>query len=80
MDPTAILALATEILKMVNNVIQGQDPSVKQANSIIWFQMTWGILKLLLPASVVTQVETITKQGQSQLLTLVPLPTKSVLP
>jgi len=49
--PIAVLALITEALKLVNNLIEGIPVEQRQAQAKVWFLATWpmvkGIMKLV---------------------------------
>ncbi len=57
MIPTLIVPLAVEILRLVNNLIEGTPLEQRRANAIIWFQTTWPLVKGLLPKETQLAVE-----------------------
>jgi len=61
MLPDAIIALITETLRLINNIIEGTPIEQRKANSIIAYNMVWPIYKGLLPSETVTQIEEIMK-------------------
>jgi len=57
--PAALIPLIQEILRLVNNLLEGTPIEQRRASSIAWFQMTWPLVKGLLPAATQTQIEAI---------------------
>jgi hypothetical protein len=57
MIPTAILALLEQILRLINNLIEGTPMEQRRANALIWFHATWPIIKPMLPKDVQAAVE-----------------------
>jgi hypothetical protein len=51
MLPTAILALATEIIRLVNTLLEGKSIEQRAAEALIWFRLTWPLVKPFIPAS-----------------------------
>ena len=48
MIPIAVLALITEALKLVNNLIEGVPVELRQAEALRWFATFWPLNKRLL--------------------------------
>ncbi len=48
MIPIAVLALITEALKLVNNLIEGVPVELRQAEALRWFATWWPLNKRLL--------------------------------
>lgn len=57
MIPTILIPLAVEILRLVNNLIEGTPLEQRRANSIIWYQTTWPLVKGLLPPATQAAIE-----------------------
>lgn len=63
--PAALLAalpLLTEVLKLVNNLIEGKSPEQREAEAMIWFDILWAPFKPLFPAETQAAVEALMKQ------------------
>ena len=57
MIPIAIVALITEALKLVNNLIEGVPVEQRQAQARVWFLATWPIVKEVMKLNGVSDSE-----------------------
>lgn len=57
MIPTAVAELIKEILRLVNNLIEGTPMEQRRANAIMWYNVTFPIVKGLLPKDVAAAIE-----------------------
>ena len=57
----AIIALATEVLRLVNNLIEAKPPEIREAEARAWFGMWWPLLKRFVPSDVREQIENLVK-------------------
>lgn len=61
MTPLVVIELAMEVIRLINNLTEGKPPEQRKAEAIIGYNLTWPIIKPLLPASTVEQVEGLMK-------------------
>lgn len=61
MIPDTYIALATEILRLINNILEGTPIEQRKANAILWFNGTWPLVKGLFPEATQKQIEEIMK-------------------
>jgi len=66
MIPIAVLALITEALKLINNLIEGVPVEQRQAQAAIWYQTWWPLNKRLLKLigvddATITEIEELAK-------------------
>lgn len=59
MIPEIYLGFATEVLRLINNILEGTPTEQRKANSILWFNTTWPIVKGIFPEATQKQVEAI---------------------
>lgn len=59
MIPTIYLAFITEVVKLVNNILEGIPVEQRKANSIIWFNTTWPLVKHMFPKETQDQITAI---------------------
>ena len=56
MPTIVILELTKEVLRLINNLLEGTPIEQRKANAILWFNTTWPLMKNLFPAEIQTQV------------------------
>lgn len=66
MIPIAVLALVTEALKLINNLIEGVPVELRQAEALHWFATFWPLNKRLLKLigvddATITEIEELAK-------------------
>lgn len=62
MLPDIYVTFATELLRLINNILEGTPIEQRKANSVLWFNTTWPIVKGMFPKETQEQVETIMKE------------------
>lgn len=60
--PLVIIPLITEIIKLINLILEGTPVEQRRANSMAWYFATWPVLKGLLsllkvPPEAIAQIE-----------------------
>lgn len=53
----AVLPLVTEVIRLINNIIEGKPMEQRRAEAIIAFNLLWPIAKPVMPADVAAAVE-----------------------
>ena len=53
------LPALTELLRLVNNLIEGEPMAQRQAAALAWYSATWPLVSLFLPADAKKQIESI---------------------
>jgi hypothetical protein len=64
MIPAAVLSVIEQILRLINNLIEGTPMEQRRATALGWYRATWPLVAWAIPADTRKQIEEIMSQVQ----------------